>query len=106
MRRVSPDPRRWPGAAAGSCRWGVYLDKMPVPGSLVSQVKELTYLNSIGYGRHDGVREVEEVMSMLAGQPDIARTLITHRFPIGDAREAFRVAADRGAGAIKVVIEP
>ncbi|MEU6264881.1 zinc-dependent alcohol dehydrogenase [Saccharopolyspora shandongensis] len=85
---------------------GVYLDKMPIPGSAISQVKELTYINSIAYGRHDGVREVEEVASMLARRPDIAQTLITHRFPIEDAREAFRVAADRGAGAIKVVIEP
>ncbi len=79
---------------------------MPVPGSAVSQVKELTYINSIAYGRPDGVHEVGEVASMLAERPDIARALITHRYPIEDAREAFRVAADRKAGAIKVVIEP
>ncbi|ALG10384.1 NAD(P)-dependent sugar dehydrogenase [Kibdelosporangium phytohabitans] len=85
---------------------GVYLDSIPVPGSAISQVKELSYVSSVAYGRHDGVREVEEVAAMLATKPDIARTLITHRFPIEDAREAFRVAADRRAGAIKVVIEP
>ncbi|MEO3876309.1 hypothetical protein ABGB18_46735 [Nonomuraea sp. B12E4] len=43
---------------------------------------------------------------MLAATPQIARTVITHRFPIHGARQAFSVAADRGAGAIKVVIEP
>jgi threonine dehydrogenase-like Zn-dependent dehydrogenase len=43
---------------------------------------------------------------MLAAEPDIARTVITHRFPIEDAPEAFRVAADRTGGAIRVVIEP
>jgi threonine dehydrogenase-like Zn-dependent dehydrogenase len=85
---------------------GVYLETMPVPGSAVSQVKELTYVNSIAYGRHNGVREVEQVASMLAAEPEIAKSLITHRFGIEDAREAFRVAADRQAGAIKVVIEP
>jgi threonine dehydrogenase-like Zn-dependent dehydrogenase len=49
---------------------------------------------------------MEDAAAMLAGDPDIARTLITHRFPIVDAAEAFRVASDRAAGALRVVIEP
>lgn len=84
---------------------GVYTTTMPIPGVL-SLIKELSYINSIAYGRHDAVREVEEVASMLAKKPEIARTIITHRYPIEDAHEAFRVAAGRQAGAIKVVIEP
>jgi 2-desacetyl-2-hydroxyethyl bacteriochlorophyllide A dehydrogenase len=84
---------------------GVYMTTMPIPG-LLSLNKELTYINSIAYGRHDGVREVEEVASILAAKPEVAQTIITHRYPIDDAREAFRVAAERNAGAIKVVIEP
>ena len=84
---------------------GVYMTTMPIPG-LVSLNKELTYINSIAYGRHDGVRDVEEVASMLAAKPEIAQTIITHRYPIEDAQQAFRVAAERNAGAIKVVIEP
>ena len=67
---------------------------------------ELTYINSIAYGRHDGVREVEEVASMLATKPEIAQTIITHRYPIDDAQEAFRVAGELSGGVIKVVIEP
>ena len=84
---------------------GVYMTTMPIPGVL-SLTKELSYVNSIAYGRHDGVREVEEVASMLAKKPEIAQTVITHRYPIEDAPEAFRAAAARNAGAIKVVIEP
>ena len=38
--------------------------------------------------------------------PPSRRTLITHRFPIEDAVEAFRVASDRAGGAVRVVIEP
>jgi threonine dehydrogenase-like Zn-dependent dehydrogenase len=43
---------------------------------------------------------------MLAADPEIVATVVTHRFPLEDAAEAFRVAGDRAAGAIKVVLEP
>ena len=32
--------------------------------------------------------------------------LITHRFPIEDAVEAYRVASDKSAGARRVIVEP
>ena len=84
---------------------GVYQHTIPIPG-VTSLTKELVYVNSIAYGRHNGAREVAEVATMLADTPDLARTLITHRFSIDDAGEAFRVASDRASGAIKVVVEP
>jgi threonine dehydrogenase-like Zn-dependent dehydrogenase len=67
---------------------------------------EARLIPSLGYCAHDGVREMEEAAALLAEQPEIARTVITHRFPLEDAAEAFRVAADRSSGAIRVVIEP
>jgi threonine dehydrogenase-like Zn-dependent dehydrogenase len=84
---------------------GVFHGLVPVPGAM-TLVKELTWVGAMAYERHDGTREVDEVAAMLAAQPDIARTLVTHRFPLDDAAEAFRVAADRSAGAIKVVLHP
>ena len=42
---------------------------------------------------------------MLQSDLDI-RPVITHRFPLTDAGEAFRVAGDRAAGAIKVALHP
>jgi threonine dehydrogenase-like Zn-dependent dehydrogenase len=38
--------------------------------------------------------------------PDLPDVVITHRFPLDNAAEAFRVAGDRTTGAIKVVLHP
>jgi 2-desacetyl-2-hydroxyethyl bacteriochlorophyllide A dehydrogenase len=68
--------------------------------------KEARVIPSLGYCSHDGGREMEEAAAMLADQPEIARTLITHRFPLDEAVRAFEVAADRSSGALRVVVEP
>jgi threonine dehydrogenase-like Zn-dependent dehydrogenase len=38
--------------------------------------------------------------------PEVTSTLITHRFPIEDAVEAFRLAQDKSKGVFRVVVEP
>ncbi len=68
--------------------------------------REARVIPSLGYCAHEGGREMEDAAAMLAERPDIARTVITHRFPIAEAAEAFRVASDKSSGAIRVVIEP
>jgi 2-desacetyl-2-hydroxyethyl bacteriochlorophyllide A dehydrogenase len=68
--------------------------------------KEVTMVPASQYSQAGGVRDVEVAAALLAGTPDIATTLITHRFPLDAAAEAFAVARDRTAGAIKVVLEP
>ena len=69
-------------------------------------MREVTLVPAFTYGHHHGRREFDDAVAVLAGQPELPATMITHRFPLGDAPEAFRVAADRAAGAIKVVLEP
>ncbi len=98
-------------AAARACPGGtvvcVSTQWRPVtfPG-LPALMKELSFRWSYTYGSHAGRRDLDDAAALLARDPEIAATLVTHRFPLDDAREAFRVAADRGAGAIKVVLEP
>jgi threonine dehydrogenase-like Zn-dependent dehydrogenase len=68
--------------------------------------REARVIPSLGYCRHEHGREMEDAAAMIADEPEIARALITHRFPMEDAAEAFRVAGDKASGAIRVVIEP
>jgi threonine dehydrogenase-like Zn-dependent dehydrogenase len=84
---------------------GVSTGALAVPG-VTTLVKEITWVGSMGRCRHDGIRESDEAAALLAAHPEIARTLITHRFPLDDAAEAFRVAADKTSGALKVVLVP
>jgi 2-desacetyl-2-hydroxyethyl bacteriochlorophyllide A dehydrogenase len=85
---------------------GVYPQSVPVPGAM-TLIRELAWIGAMAYGRApDGTRDVERAAQMLGDNPDIARTLITHRFELDDAKEAFRVAADRSGGAIKVSLHP
>jgi threonine dehydrogenase-like Zn-dependent dehydrogenase len=83
----------------------VYYDQVPLLGvPLLS--KELTVHNAMAYSHHDGGSDFGTAVELLATHPEIADTLITGRFPLDDAAAAFRAAADRAAGAIKVVLEP
>ncbi|HEV2310198.1 MAG TPA: alcohol dehydrogenase catalytic domain-containing protein [Acidimicrobiia bacterium] len=84
-----------------STHWG----PVAIPG-FAALMKELAFRWSYTYGEHAGGRDVDDAAALLARSPAIASTLITHRFPLDDAAAAFAVAADRAAGAIKVVLEP
>lgn len=75
------------------------------PGMVLSS-KELTFVPAQMYGRSGPSRDVDVAATLLAQRPEIADTLITHRFPLDAAVEAFATARDRAAGAIKVVLEP
>ena len=69
-------------------------------------LKEVTVFHALTYCGRGERRDVDVAAEMLAASPTIGDTLITHRFPLDAAAEAFATAADRASGAIKVVLEP
>lgn len=68
--------------------------------------KEVALRPSLGYCSHYRRRDFAEAADLLAARPELGTTLITHRFPIDDAVEAFRVAQNRSNGVFRVVVEP
>lgn len=82
-----------------------YWDGFALPGMALC-LKEVDVVPASLYGRAGAARDVDVAAGVLAARPAIADALVTHRFPLDAAEEAFRVAADRAAGAIKVVLEP
>ena len=83
---------------------GVYDDAMWPQYECFS--KEIRTIASMGFCHHESGSDYLSAATMLADRPELAESLITHRFPIEDAAEAFRVAADKSTGALRVVIEP
>jgi 2-desacetyl-2-hydroxyethyl bacteriochlorophyllide A dehydrogenase len=68
--------------------------------------KEVTLRPSLGYCSHYARPDFVEAADLLAGRPELTSILITHRFPIEDAVEAFRMAQDKSKGVFRVVVEP
>ena len=82
-----------------------YWEGFELPGFALC-LKEVDVFPSSMYGRGGVARDVDVAAGTLAANPVIAQTLISHRFPLEAAVEAFATAGDRKAGAIKVVLEP
>jgi 2-desacetyl-2-hydroxyethyl bacteriochlorophyllide A dehydrogenase len=82
-----------------------YWAGMQLPGFEVC-MKEVNIIPAAQYNRLGPSRDVDVAAAILAANPAIPQSLITHRFPLEAAADAFATAADRRAGAIKVVLEP
>ena len=88
------------------CVLGAYTKSPPFPALFVL-VKELRILGSLVYGRAGARADFDIALDLLHRHgPRIAQTLITHRFPLDRIDDAFRAAADKTTGSIKVTIAP
>jgi len=82
-----------------------YWEGVNLPAFEVS-MKGLKIYASFLYSRSGLVRDIEMAAQLMAQRPELPGILITHRLPLEAAAEAFDIAANRQAGAIKVVLEP
>jgi threonine dehydrogenase-like Zn-dependent dehydrogenase len=83
---------------------GVYWEGAPLLMSVM--LNEITVVSSYMYAAGGGARDFDAAANLLSRHPEIAGTLITQRFPLAEAKQAFAAARDRKSGAIKVVLEP
>lgn len=77
----------------------------PASLALAFCMKEIELLPSMTYRCGASGRSFEEAVSLLAAARDIPERLVSHRFPLEGAAEAFQVAGDRASGAIKVCFD-
>ena len=74
----------------------------PVTLNNMLMMKEITVIPSIFYGHTHEHHDFQEAIDLLGRSPLLIDTVVSHRFSLTDAGEAFRLANDRKSGAIKV----
>lgn len=66
---------------------------------------EATVVFPVCYGEQDGRHDYEVAIDLIAsGKAPVSR-LLTHRFPLAEAAQAFATAADKSTGSIKVQLD-
>jgi threonine dehydrogenase-like Zn-dependent dehydrogenase len=72
--------------------------------ALALVLKEVTIVGGITYCRPGLRSDFDVALAILRSNPDRARALITHRFPLAEAAKAFATAADKSTKSLKVQV--
>jgi threonine dehydrogenase-like Zn-dependent dehydrogenase len=73
---------------------------------LMLVAKEVRLIGSLTYG-HAGVRaDFQVAIDLLDAERERAAQMVTHRFHLDAAQQAFETAGDKRGGAIKVIVHP
>ncbi len=74
-------------------------------GGLALILKEVTVVGGITYCRRGLHSDFELAIGILQSDPERARAVITHRFSLDEAAQAFATAADKGTKSVKVQVQ-
>ena len=84
--------------------YGMFWD--PVALNNAVMLKEINIVPAMFYNHSHDHNDFAAAAALVSGSPHIADAIVTHRFALSDAKEAFAVANNREAGAIKVHLHP
>ncbi|MEX3600270.1 L-idonate 5-dehydrogenase [Kocuria carniphila] len=101
---ASGAPRALGGVIAAVRRGGVLVQVGNLPAGEVSAALGNIVTREIDYrGSYRFVDEITEAIRLMDGHVDVS-PLMTHEFNLAEARDAFRIAADRASGSSKVML--
>ena len=93
----------------GSWRYSNSIDgvsKLDSDNCIDAKDKEGSFYTSRIYDASgDNGRDIDNAARILFENPEFGDKVITHRFPLDAAEEAFKIADDRKSGSIKVVFD-
>ncbi|WP_066636220.1 L-idonate 5-dehydrogenase [Serinicoccus hydrothermalis] len=102
---ASGAPAALGGVIAAVRRGGVLVQVGNLPLGDMSAALGNIVTREIDYrGSYRFVDEISDALQLMASGVDVG-PLMTHRFPLADAVEAFALAADRGTGSSKVMLD-
>jgi L-iditol 2-dehydrogenase len=81
-----------------------YWSAVELPAMQIT-LNEISIVPSSMYGSSATGRDIDAAATILAATPELPPAIITHRFPLDAAAEAFAMAGDRSAGVIKVAFD-
>jgi 2-desacetyl-2-hydroxyethyl bacteriochlorophyllide A dehydrogenase len=84
---------------------GVFTAPPPLPATQLL-VKEARLIGSMMYDRRGVPVDFAAALALLTASRQQVAPLVTHQFALGDAAAAFAAAADKRAGAVKVLVAP
>ena len=85
---------------------GVFTNSTASINPLLFALRETELVGSMTYATTDGRADYAIALDVVADYAGLARSLVTHRFALDDAKSAFETAADKSTRSIKVHILP